>query len=422
MLDLMATSSLRRALFERLFLNLSLLLGLFQVLVWHWWSAVLLGEEGPGLALAIGVALPLVGANYLAAPVLRRHRRRGGWLGRIARAYMNLGVVTLLLGMTIAALWALFLLPAGLLGMLGASPEATFGVFRLASVASVGSVALLLLWGFTVGQARVALTQLRVPLPGLAPELSGLRIVQISDLHIGNGLEGSRLARMHIGNGLEGSRLARMVERTNALDPDVIVLTGDLFDSDPSFVEHGARVLSGLRARHGVYAVLGNHDVYTGSDRIAEALARLAPRLRLLRNELVRLPLAAPLYLAGVEDPGRDWSARSLEVEGLTRVAAARPADGPSLLLVHRPEVFEQAARLGFPLVLAGHTHGGQLALPTPGGRYNLARLVTPLTRGLYRSGASVLYVNRGLGVGGPPLRVNCPREITSFVLEAVER
>jgi predicted MPP superfamily phosphohydrolase len=321
---------------------------------------------------------------------------------------MNLGVVTLLLGMTIAVLWALFLLPAGLLGMLGASPEASFGVFRLASVASVGGVALLLLWGFTVGQARVARTQLRIPLPGLAPELSGLRIVQISDLHIGNGLE--------------GSRLARMVERTNALDPDVIVLTGDLFDSDPSFVEHGVRVLSGLRARHGVYAVLGNHDFYTGADRIAEALARLAPRLRLLRNELVRLPLAAPLYLAGVEDPGRDWAARSLEVEGLTRVAAARPADGPSLLLVHRPEVFEQAARLGFPLVLAGHTHGGQLALPTPGGRYNLARLVTPLTRGLYRSGASVLYVNRGLGVGGPPLRVNCPREITSFVLEAVER
>jgi len=404
----MATSSLRRVLFERLFVNLSLLLGLFQVLVWHWWSAVLLGEEGPGLALVVGVALALVGANYLAAPVLRRHRRRGGWLGRIARAYMNLGVVTLLLGMTIAASWALFLLPAGLLGMLGASPEVTFGVFRLASVACVGGVALLLLWGFTVGQARVERTQLRIPLPGLAPELSGLRIVQISDLHIGNGLE--------------GSRLARMVERTNALDPDVIVLTGDLFDSDPGCVEHGARVLSGLRARHGVYAVLGNHDVYTGADRIVEALARFAPRLRLLRNELVRLPLAAPLYLAGVEDPGRDWSARSLEVEGLTRVAAARPADGPSLLLVHRPEVFEQAARLGFPLVLAGHTHGGQLALPTPGGRYNLARLVTPLTRGLYRSGASVLYVNRGLGVGGPPLRVNCPREITSFVLEAVER
>ena len=90
-------------------------------------------------------------------------------------------------------------------------------------------------------------------------------------------------------------------------------------------------------------------------------------------------------------------------------MAAVRPADGPSLLLVHRPEVFEQATRLGFPLVLAGHTHGGQLALPTPGGRYNLARLVTPLTRGLYRAGASVLYVNRGLGVGGPRCASTAP-------------
>jgi predicted MPP superfamily phosphohydrolase len=318
---------------------------------------------------------------------------------------MNLGVVTLLLGTTITLLWALFLLPAGLLGMLGASPEAAFGVFRLASAAFVVGVALLLLWGFTAGQARVARTQLRMPLPGLAPELSGLRIAQISDLHIGNGLE--------------GARLAHMVERINASDADVIVVTGDLFDSDPGFVEHGARALSGLRARHGVYAVLGNHDVYTGSDRIAEALARLAPRVRLLRDELVRLPLPAPLYLAGVEDTGRDWSARGVEIEGLAGLAAGRPADGPTLLLVHRPEAFGQAARLGFPLVLAGHTHGGQLALPTPGGRYNLARLFTPLTRGLYHSGASTLYVNRGLGVGGPPLRINCPREIASFVLEA---
>jgi predicted MPP superfamily phosphohydrolase len=400
----MATCSLRRALFERLFLNLALLLGLFQVLVWHWWSAVLLGDEGPGLALAIGVALLLVGVNCLAAPALRRHLRRRGWLGRIARAYMNLGVATLLLGATIAALWALFLLPAGVLGLLGASPETAFGVFRLASTVCVGGVALLLLWGFTAGQARVARTQLRLPLPGLAPELSGLRVVQISDLHIGNRLE--------------GSRLAQMVERTNARDPDVIVLTGDLFDFDPGFVEHGARVLAGLRARHGVYAVLGNHDVYTGKERIAEALARLAPRLRLLRNELVRLPLGAPLYLAGVEDPGHGWSDRELEIEGLARLAAARPTDGPTLLLVHRPEAFGQAAQLGFPLVLAGHTHGGQIALPTPGGRYNLARLVTPLTRGLYRDGASTLYVNRGLGVGGPALRVHCPREITTFVLE----
>ena len=249
----------------------------------------------------------------------------------------------------------------------------------------------------------MAYTRVRVGIPGLAPELSGLRIVQISDLHIGNGLEASRL---------DG-----MVDRVNALEPDLIAVTGDVFDFDPSFVEGGVRALARLRARHGVYAVLGNHDVYTGVECVAEAFGRLAPELRLLRDELVRLPLPAPLYLAGVEDPGRNWTARGLELPGLDRVAAERPGDGPTLLLVHRPEALAQAARLGFPLLLAGHTHGGQLALPTPGGYWNLARVVTPLTRGLYREGGTTLYVNRGLGVGGPALRVNCPREIATIEL-----
>ena len=87
------------------------------------------------------------------------------------------------------------------------------------------------------------------------------------------------------------------------------------------------------------------------------------------------------------------------------------------LLLVHRPELFPQAARLGFDLVLAGHTHGGQLALPTPGGALNVARIITRYTRGLYRENGCVLYVNRGLGMAGPAIRFNCPREIALLEL-----
>jgi predicted MPP superfamily phosphohydrolase len=258
-----------------------------------------------------------------------------------------------------------------------------------------------------VGQVLVDHTLVRVRIPGLHPELDGLRLVQISDLHIGNTLE--------------ATRLERMVERTNALDPDVIALTGDLFDFDPSCIDEGAQRLAALRARLGVYAVLGNHDSYAGAEEIASALARLAPDIVLLRDRVARLPLKQPLYLAGVEDPGRHWSARELEMGGLEAVAAERPDDGPTILLVHRPQAFPQAARLGFPLVLAGHTHGGQLALPTPGGRYNLARLVTGFTRGLYRANGSTLYVNRGIGVGGPALRINCPREIATIELVGKE-
>jgi predicted MPP superfamily phosphohydrolase len=314
-------------------------------------------------------------------------------------------VATLFLGLAVIVSWLVFGLLAGLLGALGAGAAHGFEFFRAASALLAGSVAGLLLWGFSFGQTAVARTRVRVAIPGLDPELDGLRVVQISDLHIGNGLE--------------GERLARLVERTNALEPDVIVITGDIFDFDPAFVEDGLRRLAHLRARAGVYAILGNHDVYTGLHAVVEGFAAFAPGIRLLRDERVALPLARPLYLAGVEDPGQDWSARGVELASIERLASERTTDGPTLLLVHRPECFPQAARLGFPLVLAGHTHGGQVALPTPGGPWNLARIVTRFTRGLYRQGESVLYVTRGVGVGGPALRVNCSREITTLVLAA---
>jgi predicted MPP superfamily phosphohydrolase len=395
--------SVRRLLFDRLVFNLALLLGLSQALVWHWIHVVGSGAEPPGLLASVGVAGGLVLANGLAVPHLRRARRRQDLAGRLARTYMAVGVALLLVGLAVLISWLGLGLVAGLFGAVGASPERAFGVFRVASSGLVGFVALALAFGFTAGQRRIDRTRIRVAVPGLAPELDGLRIVQISDLHIGN----------HLG----GEALSRMVEHTNALDPDVLVLTGDLFDFDPAPVEDGARRLAGLRARHGVYAVLGNHDHYVGADLVADALARHAPQIRLLRNESVALPLAAPLYLAGADDPGRDWSARRLQLPRLAALAEARPADGPTLLLVHRPEVFPQAAALGFPLVICGHTHGGQLAVPGTRGQYNLASLVTRFTRGLYRQGDSVLYVNRGLGVGGPALRISCPREIATLEL-----
>ncbi len=394
---------MRRLFFENLFLLLALLLGVFQLMICHWWMVVVRDDAAPPAAALLAGGALLVGINGLVFPVLRRHRRRQGWLGGALRLYMNVGISTLLVGSVLTLLWLLFLLPAGLLGMIGASPEMAFEGFRGASVAIVGTVVLLLLWGFTGGQARVERTQIRVTVPGLAPELSGLRIAQISDLHIGNHLD--------------GERLSRWVEEVNAIDADVIVLTGDIFDMDPAFVADGACRLGSLRARHGVYAILGNHDIYTGAQVVADGLRKGAPGLRLLRDEIVRLPVAAPLYLAGSEDPAGDWSARDVQLPSLARLAAERPEDGPTLLLVHRPELFSQAAELGFPLVLAGHTHGGQMARPTPDGRYNLARVMSPLTRGLYHRGASTLYVNRGLGVGGPALRIACSREIATIEL-----
>lgn len=396
-----------RGFFARLLGNLmtvlAVLLGAAQVLIGHWVTVVLAGREGPGLGLGLVLAGALVYANWRLLPVLRRARGSAGWPRRLARLYTSVGLATLLLGIGVALSWVGFLPLQAMLAALGISPETSFSVFRVASAAVVAALAALLVWGFTGGQARIERTHLRVALPGLADDLRGLRIVQISDLHIGNGLE--------------GRRLDRLVERVNALEADLVALTGDLFDFDPRYVEDGARRLARLRARLGVYAVLGNHDGYTGLELVAGSLERLAPGIVLLRRDLVRAPTSSPLYLAGIDDPVSRFTARGLELPELEELAARRPGDGPTILLVHRPEAFPQAARLGFPLVLAGHTHGGQLALPTRGGRYNLAGLVTRYHRGLFAENGSVLYVNRGIGMAGPPIRLNCAREIATIEL-----
>lgn len=388
---------------KHLFSSLGYLLGLMQVVVGHWATVVVAGRRGPGLFFGLLLAALLVGANGAVMPALRRARRGDGWARRIGALYTAVGLATLLLGMAIVLSWLGFLPLAGLLTLLGMSGEGVFTVFRVASAVVVGALVWMLLWGFTVGRARLERTHVRVALDGLHEDLRGLRIVQLSDLHIGNVLV--------------GERISRVVQAVNALDPDVIALTGDIFDFDPRFVEDGARRLGALRARYGAYLVLGNHDVYTGSELVADALARHAPGLRLLRDERIRLPLPAPLYLVGVEDPGRNWSAQGIELEALTEFGSSHPEDGPSVLLVHRPEAFPQASRLGFPLVLAGHTHGGQIALPTRGGRWNLARLISRFVRGTYRENGSTLYVNRGVGFAGPALRFNCPREIATIEL-----
>jgi predicted MPP superfamily phosphohydrolase len=397
-------SFLRRQLFSRLIRNLAALLGLFQALAAHWLWTVALAWPSGGVAVWIASALALAAANASIVPVLQRARRGEGRARRVARIYMETGVATLIVGLSVVASWAAYAVLGGAALLLGAPPDAVALVFRIASALFVASVAAQAAWGFTLGQRRIEITTTRVPLPKLHPELTGLRIVQISDLHIGNRLE--------------AERLDAMVERTNATRADVIVLTGDIFDFDPQHVEDGARRLARLRARYGTYAILGNHDHYVGTELVVAALARHAPAIRLLRDELVRLPVAEPLYLAGVEDPGGRWFERGLQVAAIDALADQRPADGPVVLLVHQPEMFHHAARRGFPLVLAGHTHGGQIALPFGRRGVNLARVMTPLTRGAYQSESSLLYVNRGLGVGGPAVRIHCNREIAVLELE----
>lgn len=395
---------IRTHIFERFPLVVGIALGFSQCILVAWGFAIAGGPGSIPFSSLFGSVLVLALGNGLLMPrvgLARPRGRIGAWLDQ---AYVASGFGAIVLAAGVCAVTLGFALALPLLAFAGMSPRAGLAFYRAASSLAVAGLGGALAWGFRHGAQHLEVTLLEIPIAGLTERLRGLRIAHLSDLHIGNGTE--------------GGRLTAIVEKTNELAPDLVVITGDLFDHDPRHLAAGAQQLAGLRAPLGVYAVLGNHDLMTGKELVADALVRHAPALRLLRDECVRLPAAAPLYLAGIEDPGRDWTEHGHGLATIEKLATAAPSDGPVLLLVHRPDAFAQAAALGFRLVLAGHFHGGQLALPIGGGRWNAARFLTPYHRGLYRLGEATLYVSRGLGFAGPRVRYGSRPEIA--VLELV--
>ena len=173
-----------------------------------------------------------------------------------------------------------------------------------------------------------------------------------------------------------------------------------------------------MQARHGVLVTLGNHDFYAGAELVTEALRRLTP-FTVLRDDAFHLDLGgARLTVAGIDDLGRDWARGVLEHPALPPLAAAVAPGSPLIVLSHRPDCFAQAARLGAALMLSGHTHGGQLALPPIGRRVrSLARFISRFDRGLFRDGDATLYVNRGLGFTAQKVRLFTSREIACLEL-----
>ena len=390
--------TLRTTFFRSFFRLLILFIGIAEWATAAWVLRVL-GVRVPVLVHVVAPLLVLA-LNRVVIQHGRRLARRP--LAALAvRLYVAVAFTSIFCGLFLglaAIPWAVSLI-------VGAAPWLGSAYFWMVNV-GLAVIASLMLHGYTLGARALTVTRLEVPVPDLAPALDGLRIVHLSDLHVGQYLD--------LGE------LADHVRRVNALEPDVVCITGDIVDRawtcEPAFP-----VLAGLRAPRGIFVTLGNHDVYAGAGVVTSALRALTP-FTVLRNAHAEVRVnGAVLPVVGVDDLGRDWARGVPEHPALSGLAAGLPPGRPWLLLSHRPDCFAQAARLGVSLMLSGHTHGGQLALPARGGRRarNLAEFITAFDRGTYRQGDSTLYVNRGLGFTGQKIRLFTPREVACIELRA---
>lgn len=257
-------------------------------------------------------------------------------------------------------------------------------------------------YGAVAARSRKVVERVIVPISGLPPQLDGLTIVQLSDIHSGMFMRESRMA--------EYARIA------SSLKPDIIALTGDFVATHSDQVESFMKAMSLLEAKHGVFGCLGNHDIFSRSeDALARGFASAGFKLLRNKNQLVDID-GATLNIIGVDYL---FGSRST-ANTLDHVLRELSLEGTTILLQHAPQLFPQAAKLGIDLTLSGHTHGGQIALAIGDMIIAPAALSTMFLAGLFKIGGSHLYVNRGLGTTGPPIRINAPPEITHITLKGV--
>ncbi len=235
----------------------------------------------------------------------------------------------------------------------------------------------------------------------LPPGLDGLKLLHLSDLHAG----------IHLGE----DAMQEIVARVNALRPDLIVQTGDMIDISRAFIPPYVRAFRELSAPLGVVTVLGNHDRYTGESEVIRG-CRDAGQVFVQNGCHVIERNGAELALLGIDDP-HNWQPDDPQAADVDAALDAAPPASRAfrVLLAHRPGAWDAAVPRGIPLTLAGHIHGGQFYLPVIG--WSAGSLITKYVMGHFQRGNSQLYVSRGIGVVGVPIRVFAPPEIELFEL-----
>ena len=338
-------------------------------------------RAGTGALVALAIALPLALWLSRAAPSVRPVL----WL---AFVWMGVGfLLVAFLGLADAgrfAAWAVRRLggPDG-----PADPARRLLLARTLAAGVGGAVAGLSAFGVRSALGAVDVKELTIRLRGLPQALAGFKLVQISDVHVG-----PLLRKDWVGG---------VVARIRSLSPDAVVITGDLVDGSVADLREHVAPLGDLKPPRGVFFSTGNHEYYSGVDQWMAHLPTLG--IQPLSNR--RVELAPGLDLAGIDDPSG--------APDLALALDGRDARKPVILLAHQPRQFAEAARRAVDLTLSGHTHGGQI-WPFSW----LVALAQPYLAGLHARGGSQLYVSRGTGFWGPPLRLAAPAEITLLRLQ----
>ena len=362
------------------------------------WVTLALLARGvfPGAGLVV-----LAVALYTTLPLLAFVRWRG-WPFYPGAAFRLLVVrpfwyVQLLLPMSAGA------------GILGALLGAPFGAAQLGgriAVALVLAVGGAVLVAGYAGAHRLVVRRVEASVPELPVEFDGLRIAQVSDLHVG-----PHTSRRF---------LARVVRTVHSLEPDLVAVTGDLVDDRAEDVAAFARSLGVLRAPLGVYMIPGNHDVYAGWDAVERNLrATLDGRVLVNEAHVIRRGDAV-LALVGTGDPAGGRRGASRAAPDLDRALAAAPPGATVIALAHNPALWPALAERGVALTLSGHTHWGQFALPRLG--WSLASPFLRHAMGAHHERDALLYINPGTGYWGIPFRLGAHPEVTLVTLRRAPR
>ena len=366
----------------------------------HWYLAlrlVLLPQLPSPYAGGAVTALVVLGALLFTRPFTERligARLAGAlawptfvWMGASFLLLVVLLATDVVLSLAGGAAWAV--------GDLRASASVSDGAE--AAFVVVGALAVSL-YALVLALRPPALRAIELPLADLPQTLDGFRIVQLSDLHIGP-LRGRRFA-------------AALVARVNSRRADLVAVTGDLVDGKVERLASEVSPLAGLESRHGTFFVSGNHEYFSRIDPWLAVVRGLG--WRVLRNERVTIRHGdTGLDVAGVDDHLAHHYGHG-HGQDVAAALDGRDLAQPVVLLAHHPNAFDEASELGVSLQLSGHTHGGQI-WPF---RY-LVRLSTPYVAGVFRRGRSTLYVSRGTGFWGPPMRLFHPGEITEITLRS---